>query len=142
MKSALPTPPEAKHLAKALRSELAAVGKTISHAEALERIAHNHGFRDWNAFHAAIKDRAPENWRVGGRVAGHYLSQPFEATVLSSERQRPGWFRLVLDLDKAVDVVRFESFSNLRKQIRVVVGPDGHSRERASDGTPHVVLRS
>ena len=73
-------------------------------------------------------------------MSGEYLSQRFSATVLSAEQQRPGWFRLVLDLDEAVDVVRFDSFSNLRKQIRIVVGPDGRSKERTSDGTPHLVL--
>jgi hypothetical protein len=36
--------------------------------------------------------------------------------------------------------VRFESFSNLRKQIRIKVGPAGHSKERTSDGRPHVEL--
>jgi hypothetical protein len=73
-------------------------------------------------------------------VTGRYLSQPFAATVLAADQFRPGWFRLVLDLDAAVDVVRFDSFSNLRKRIRVEVGPEGHSKERTSDGTPHVVL--
>ncbi|MEM9585513.1 MAG: glyoxalase superfamily protein [Pseudomonadota bacterium] len=45
-----------------------------------------------------------------------------------------------MDLDEAVDVVRFESFSNLRTQIRVEVGPAGHSKECTSDGTPHLEL--
>ena len=48
----------------------------------------------------------------------------------------------MLDLDEAVDVVRFDSFSNLRKRIRVEVGPEGHSKERTSDGTPQIVLDS
>ena len=64
--------------------------------------------------------------------------------MLAAERLRPGWFRLVLDLDAAVDVdvdvVRFDSFSNMRKRIRVEVGPEGHSKERTSDGTPQVAL--
>jgi hypothetical protein len=136
----LPTTTEAKALAKRLRADLAAEGTPISHGEALERVAHGQGFRDWNAMHAAIRDLTPQGWSSGGRVTGRYLSQPFAATVMSAEQVRPGWFRLSLDLDEAVDVVRFESFSNLRKQIRVVVGPDGRSKERTSDGTPHLVL--
>ncbi len=140
MKRDLPTLVQAKSQAKRLREDLAAEGARISHAQALEKIAHRHGFRDWNAFHAAIRDLPPEGWNPGGRVTGTYLSQPFAATVLSAEQLRPGWFRLALDLDEAVDVVRFESFSNLRKQIRIVVGPNGQSRERTSDGTPHIVL--
>jgi hypothetical protein len=45
-----------------------------------------------------------------------------------------------LDLDHPVDVVTFDSFSNLRKRIRGTVGPDGRSKEITSDGTPHLVL--
>lgn len=137
----LPTISEAKQEARHLRATLAEQGEAISHAQALERVAQQHGFRDWNAFHAVLRDRPPQGWEAGGRVTGRYLSQPFAATVLAADQFRPGWFRLVLDLDAAVDVVRFDSFSNLRKRIRVEVGPGGHSRERTSDGTPHVVLK-
>jgi DNA-binding IclR family transcriptional regulator len=136
----LPTAAEAKSQAKRLRADRAVQSAALSHAQALETVARQHGFRDWNALRAAIGDRAPAGWTVGGRVTGRYLSQPFAATVLSAERLRPGWFRLVLDLDEAVDVVRFESFSNFRKRIRVEVGPDGRSRERTSDGAAHVTL--
>jgi hypothetical protein len=136
----LPTPAEAKAAARRLRGERGAAGHPISHGEALEIIARAQGFRDWNAMAAAIRDRRPDGWREGGRVTGRYLSQPFSATVLSAEALRPGWVRLVLDLDEAVDVVRFDSFSNFRKRLRAEVGPDGHSRERTSDGIPHMVL--
>ena len=136
----LPTLFEAKNLAKALRKRLSEKGVVLGHSQALERIAQDHGFKDWNGFHAAIEADQSEAWGVGARVTGRYLSQPFAATILSSEQLRPGWFRLVLNLDEAVDVVRFDSFSNLRKQIRVEVGPAGHSKERTSDGRPHVEL--
>lgn len=136
----LPTTAQAKHQARRLREKRASEGTPISHAQALEGVARQHGFRDWNALHAAIGDRPPDGWAPGRRVTGRYLSQPFSATVVSAERLRPGWFRLVLNLDEAVDVVRFDSFSNLRKRIRAVVGPDGHSKERTSDGVPHVEL--
>ncbi|MEQ9259509.1 MAG: glyoxalase superfamily protein [Roseovarius sp.] len=68
------------------------------------------------------------------------MSQPFTATVIAARQLHPGWFRLVLKLDEAVDVVRFDSFSNLRRQIRAELGPDGYSKERTSDGEPHVRL--
>ena len=51
-----------------------------------------------------------------------------------------GWFRLVLDLDAAMDVVRFDSFSNLVQRIRAEVGPQGRSQERTSDGIPQAQL--
>lgn len=136
----LPTITKAKRDAKRMRATLTEQGEEISHAQALERVAQRHGFRDWNAFHAEMRDRPPRGWTVGGRVTGRYLSQPVAATALAADQRRPDWFRLVLHLDEAVDVVRFESFSNLRKQIRVEIGPDGHSKERTSDATPHVEL--
>lgn len=140
MTRVLPTTAQAKDQAKRLRQDLAATGTAISHAQALEKVAYQYGYRDWNALHAVIAGRPPEGWTAGGRVNGRYLAQPFAATVIDAEQLRPGWFRLVLKLDEAVDVVRFDSFSNFRKQIRVVVGPDGHSKERTSDGEPHVRL--
>lgn len=126
--------------ARQTRNERARQGETISHAQALEIIARQYGFQSWNALHASIADRPPENWLPGGRVSGRYLAQPFHATVLHVERRRPGWFRLTLDLDDPVDVVTFESFSNLRKRIHGLIGPDGHTKERTSNGKPHIEL--
>ncbi len=135
-----PSVAEAKSAAKALRAALAEQGQQISHAQALERIAMRYGFRDWNALHAQISEVRPRNLLVGGRVTGRYMSQPFRATVRQADQIRPGWFRLVLDLDEAVDVVRFDSFANLRKQVRVEIGPAGHSKKRTSDGVPHAEI--
>ena len=140
MSRALPTLAEAKTQAKRLRADLEKQASEINHAAALELVAHQHGFADWNGFHAAIGNRPPDGWAVGGRVQGQYLSQPFSATVIAVEMQRSGWFRLVLDLDEAVDVVTFDSFSNFRKRIQAVVGPEGKSRERTSDGRAHLQL--
>lgn len=140
MTRTLPSLPEAKAKAKTLRADLTKQGTEINHANALEMVAHQHGFADWNTFHAAIGNRPPDGWTVGGRVQGQYLSQPFEATVKAVEILRPGWFRLVLDLDEAVDVVTFDSFSNFRKRISASVGPEGTSRERTSNGVPHLQM--
>lgn len=140
MSQRLPTTTEAKENAKRLRAQLADQGTKIGHANSLELVAHQYGFRDWNTFHAAIADLSPVGWTPGGRVQGAYLSQRFEATVVAVEMLRPGWFRLTLDLDKAVDVVTFDSFSNYRKRIRGVVGPAGTSRMRTSDGIPHLKM--
>ena len=136
----LPSIAEAKAQTASLRQELARQGTEIGHARALELVAHQHGFRDWNAFHAAIGNRPPADWTPGGRVQGSYLSQPFRATVVAATMLGDGWFRLSLELDEAVDVVSFESFSNFRKRVHCVVGPSGRTREKTSDGQPHVVL--
>lgn len=140
MSRSLPTLAEAKTHAKRLRADLAEKVTEISHAAALEMVAHQHGFADWNGLHSAIGNRAPDGWAVGGRVQGRYLSQPFQAEVIAVEMLRPGWFRLVLNLDQPVDVVTFDSFSNFRKRVQTVVGPEGVSRERTSDGVPHMQL--
>ncbi len=140
MTRVLPTLAQAKSEARQMRAEASEAGTALSHAQALEAVAHRLGFRDWNGLYAASRDCTPQGWTTGGRVTGRYLSHPFAATVLSADRLQQGWFKLVLDLDEAVDVVTFESFSNLRKRIRVDVGPDGYSKERTSDGVPHMQL--
>lgn len=140
MNQTLPTATRAKHEARHLRQQLAGQGTDVGHGNALELIARQYGFRDWNTFHAAIGNRPPDNWSPGGRVQGSYLSQPFEATIVAVEMRHPEWFRLTLDLDKPVDVVTFDSFSNFRKRIRGVVGPAGKSRMRTSDGVPHLKI--
>ncbi|MBW4985191.1 hypothetical protein KZZ07_21845 [Mameliella sp. CS4] len=136
----LPTITEAKAEARRLRQKLSDQGTQTGNAQSLELVAQRYGFRDWNALHASIRDLPPEAWVPGQRVRGRYLAQPFEARIVSARPLRPGWFRLALELDEAVDVVRFDSFSNHRKHVQCVVGPSGTSREKTSDGTPHVVL--
>jgi hypothetical protein len=45
-----------------------------------------------------------------------------------------------LDLDEAVDVVTFDSFSSFRKRVNGVIGKEGVSRERTSNGRPQLEL--
>jgi hypothetical protein len=135
-----PSLPEAKEQAKRLRSRLAAEGTSITHGKALELVAHQHGFRDWNTLHAAIGNRPPVPWVVGAKVRGSYLSQAFEAEILAVHQVQPGWFRLTLDLDEAVDVITFEGMSNFRKRVTGTIGPDGCTREKTSNGRPHLAL--
>ncbi|MFC2966828.1 glyoxalase superfamily protein [Acidimangrovimonas pyrenivorans] len=140
MSARLPTVAEAKAQAKRLRAQLQAEGQEIGHSKALELVARQHGYRDWNTFHAALGNAPPEDWTPGGRVIGRYLGQPFIATVVAVKMTGAGWFRLELELDEAVDVVTFDSFSNFRKRIQGTVGPSGTSRERTSDGRPHLEI--
>ena len=140
MTSHLPTTAQAKDQAKRLRAQLREGGTTISHGQALERVAHQYGMRDWNTLYASISNRPPREWAIGDTVTGCYLSQTFTAEIIAVEQTQPNWFRLVLNLEQAVDVVTFDSFSNFRKRISAVVGPEGRSRERTSNGQPHLVL--
>ncbi|MEX1661875.1 glyoxalase superfamily protein [Thioclava sp. 15-R06ZXC-3] len=140
MSTPLPSLAAAKAEAKRLRAGLRVNATEISHSESLERLAHRHGFRDWNGLSAAIAAQSSKGFTPGGRVQGRYLSQPFTATIRNATMLWPGWFRLELDLDEAVDVVTSEAFSNFRKRISATVGPDGYSRERTSDGRPQMEI--
>ena len=136
----IPTIDRAKSMARQLRRELHAGGVAISHAQALERVAKMHGFRDWNALSAAAHDHPEPGLTRGARVRGSYLSHPFHGTIRDLRSFGRGWFFVELELDQPIDVVRFSGFSNLRRRIRAEIGPGGYSRETTSDGEPHLRL--
>ena len=121
-----------KAQAKRLREKLRGSALQISHGEALEMLAHQHGVRDWNTLRAMAGNRV--HLRVGDRVEGSYLNQPFSAAIRNMNKLRDGAHRrITLHLDEAVDVVRFDSFSSFRQRITGVI---------VRDGTPIVFLRS
>lgn len=129
----------------ALKSEaktLRATAPELTHAQALEQIAKRHGARDWNTLHARIA--RPVRLTPGMRVAGHYLGHAFEGFVKAVELIGSGGdkLRVTLHFDDPVDVVQFQSFSSYRQRVTAVVGTDGRSVERTSDGTPHMVLET
>jgi hypothetical protein len=131
--------PELKAQAKRLRRSLSESGHEISHSQSLELLARQYGMRDWNTLHAAAGNRL--RLQAGHRVRGRYLGQPFTGrikglTLLGDGARR----RVSLQFDTPVDVVRFDSFSSLRRQVSGVVGWDGRSDSRTSDGTPHLVI--
>lgn len=72
---------DAKAMARALRAELAARGMAVTHAEALEIVARQFGFGDWNMLAARIGGepdgprtglRVPKGWEVSGTQAELY----------------------------------------------------------------------
>lgn len=138
------TPPRsaewAKGQARALRTELAGLGKTISHGQALERVARRNGYRDWNVMAAALKDGDNLAFAFGDRVRGLYLGHPFAGTVHRVARAGPEWTEVVIDFDVPIDVVKFASFSNFRQRVRGRIGPHGRTREVTSDGVPHLQI--
>jgi hypothetical protein len=141
MTGALPSLDAAKAQAKALRASLLTTGQDISHAQALELIAKSLGFKDWNTLHAKIGNAPRAPVVLGQIVEGQYLKQPFVAEVLGVTQLSEGRYSVVLDFAEAVDVVTFDSFSNFRRRITKVVGADGRSPDRTSDGAPHLVIR-
>jgi len=114
-------------------------GPGFPHSQALEAVAHRNGARDWNTLQATA--RRPVRLAVGDRVAGRYLGHPVFARVHAVQATpNPGRLRLTLHLDQPVDVVTFESFSAYRQRIRAMIGPDGRTAEKTSDGIPHLEL--
>lgn len=68
--------PDPKPMAKALRSALEARGVDISHGEALELVARQLGFADWNTLSARLDQipnlTIPEGWGRAGGGEEHY----------------------------------------------------------------------
>jgi len=138
----LPSVADLKAQAKRLRATLAADGHSLSHSQSLELLARQHGFRDWNTACAAA---APGNalvFSLNDRVTGTYLKQPFSGRVHGvSYIGQSGQVRVTLAFDEPVDVVTHDSFSSLRSRVSCVIGPDGVSPAKTSDGEPHLRLK-
>jgi len=139
----LPSLDTLKDQAKRLRARFAQEGEPVSHSRALELVAAQYGFRDWNTLHASVGNRPPFNpWMLGSRVRGHYLGQPFDAEVLGVQAltSQPGRYRMTLHFDTPVDVVSFDSFSAFRQRVNCTVDETGRTTERTSNGRPHLEL--
>jgi hypothetical protein len=139
----LPSLETVKDQAKRLRTRLKDEGNEISHSKALELVAAQYGFRDWNTLAAKAGNRPPLNpWMLGSRVTGHYLGQPFSAEIISVQAitAAPGRYRITFNFDEPVDVVTFDSFSNMRQRVVCTIGEDGRTIEKTSNGRPHMEL--
>lgn len=132
---------QAKQQARDMRAEAKLSGAPISHAQALEAVAHQSGFRDWNNLHTHLGNQPPIDWELGGLVEGKYLSQPFEAQIIKIAQISPGWHRITFELDEPIDVVTFDSFSHYRRRITTTIGPLGETVYKTSDGVPQMVVR-
>lgn len=140
MTQSLPSIANLKSQAKRLRAQLELIGTRVSHSKALELIAQQYGYRDWNTICASAPEHTGLPANVGDRVRGRYHSQPFTATVAGLEILKGDRFRITLQFDEAVDVVRARSFSNNRRRVTCVVNSTGATREKTSDGLPHLSL--
>ena len=143
MNGTLPSIEGLKDQAKRLRARLAETGETVGHSKALELIAAQYGYKDWNTLHAAVGNRPPAcPVALGDQVGGFYLGQPFRGTVIGTRTlMTEGKYRVTLEFDEPVDVVTFDSFSAFRKRVTCIIDRDGNSSEKTSDGRPHMQLR-
>lgn len=141
MSSLITNREQAKARARELRAELAASGTPVSHSEALERVARELGYRDWNTASARLSNEPEVPLQVGDQVAGRYLKQPFTGRVLGVKELYGGAaFEVTIHFDEPVDVVEFDSFSNLRTRVSITVSAAGVSQARTSDGAPHMIV--
>lgn len=133
-----------KRQASLLRTALAADGNVISHSGALELLARQHGYRDWNGLHAAAASVcvAPrDRLTVGAPVRGRYIGRPFKGEVVGVRRYgTDGRLRLVVHFDEPVDVAKVASFSAWRQRVSCTIDRHGRTVECTSDGRPHLEL--
>lgn len=143
MSDTLPTLEALKAQAKRLRASLAGDGQVVGHSRALELIAAQHGYRDWNTLHAALGNSAAAGppVAIGERVSGRYLGQAFDGKVVGIQSLTPpDRYRVTVDFNQPVDVVTFDSFSAYRKRVSSIVDRSGVSAERTSNGQPQMQL--
>ena len=126
--------------AKRLRSDLAASGQSISHAQALETVAHQWGAKDWNTL-SAQASAGHSAWTPGQRVTGRYLGHTFAGFVKAARQQANGFLALTLRFDAPIDVVSSTQFSAFRRQVSATVNAQGTSPQKTSDGQPHMVVQ-
>lgn len=134
---------ELKSQARSLRQALTTSGHEVSHSESLELLARQLGHRDWNTLHARIGNASPSPYQLGQKVKGTYLGQIFSGEIIGLREMADGArYRVTLRFDKPVDVIRFESMTNLRSQVTAIVDRNGVTAEKTSDGHPHLVLKA
>jgi hypothetical protein len=139
--SVLPALDILKAQAKRLRQSLTAEGNFITHSEALELLAHQHGYRDWNTLHAAAGNRPAAPLALGATVTGRYLGQAFRGEIIALAQLNHGrHYRLTIDFDEPVDVVTFDSFSAFRKRVSCTVAADGRSPALTGNGAPQMAI--
>lgn len=131
-----------KQQAKRLRAELEKQGQSIGHGAALELMARQRGYKDWNTIYAALGNEQPAcPVSLDERVSGRYLGKAFSARVTGMKTANAeATYRLTLEFDQAVDVVSFESFSNFRKRVSCLIDATGRTPAKTSNGNPQLVL--
>jgi hypothetical protein len=136
-----PTATSLKAEARLLREEHAKAGTPLSQGAALEAVAHQHGYRDWNTAVAALPERVATPAQVGQRVTGFYLGQPFKGMVLGvqllADMQH---YKVTVKFDEPVNVSPGFTFPNFRHRVMATVNLHGISPSRTSNGEPHMRL--
>jgi hypothetical protein len=128
-----------KAQAKRLRADMKTKGTELTHAAALETVAHQWGMRDWNTL-AAKADVKATQWHPTQRVSGRYLGHAFTGSIKAARVASSGFWSLTVRLDEAVDVVDSALFTSLRQQIDTTINARGESPQKTSNGQPHMMI--
>lgn len=145
-KTDIPAIDDLKAQAKRLRTQLDTPQTPLTHARALELVARQYGYADWNTLCAISKQCAQERaqslsqrpLQIGDEVAGTYLGRQFAGRVVGIRSMGSGHTRLTLHFDEPVDVVTFDSFSAFRQRVSCTLDEDLVAPAKLSDGTPHM----
>ena len=130
-----------KKQAKTLRQNMADINQPISHSQSLEILAKQKGFKDWNTLHAHIGNQPKPSFEVGQRVSGTYLGQKFTGQLLNVNHiVNTKRYGITVKFDEAMDVITFKGMSNWRTQVKLIVNEDGETKQRTSNGLPHMVI--
>lgn len=140
--TAVPNTDALKAQAKRLRAAMSEKQTPITQSMALEAVARQWGYRDWNTLSAAAKSNAPRAWFVGQRVAGSYLGHLFQGTLKAVRAAQGGYWYVTVVFDEAIDVVESDAFSSFRKQVNVMLNANNVTPAKTSNGVPHMELRS
>lgn len=128
-----------KSEAKELRETRAKAGQVITHSQALEEVAQNHGYRDWNTARAALPDRVAVPFQVGMRVKGFYLEQPFTGLLIGVQlAHNMQAYTLTIQFDEPVNVTPDFMFAALRHRVVSTVDIHGISPALRGNGQPQM----
>ena len=128
-----------KAQARRYRASHIAQGRTLSHSRALELVARQQGFADWNTAVASCRQHpVPTKLAAGKVVQGRYLGHAFDAHIVAATQLADGHVHLTLDFNEAIDVSASSRFRAVRKRISGTVDSAGRSVESLSDGTPQL----
>ena len=130
---------ETKAQAKRLAAVLSQGGAKVPLSRAYEILAQSAGFADWNTLSAQLTAPQSPGWRLGDRVRGQYIGQPFEGRV-HGLRRKGSLTEIEIQADQPVNVSRSALFAAPRQRLRATIGGDGRSVTATSDGVPHLIL--
>ena len=130
---------QTKAQAKRLAHLLSQDGPRMPLSRAYEILAQSAGFADWNTLSAHLSTPEAPGWRLGDRVRGRYIGQPFQGRV-HGLRRKGSLIEIEIQADQPVNVSRSALFAAPRQRLRATIDAAGRSVTSTSDGQPHLVL--